>query len=58
MTYTKEQIKHQEEFVQAISFQKEVATNTFYDAFAYKEKISNRHAIESFKLDQMKKENN
>lgn len=54
MTFTKEQIKQQEEFVKAISYQKEVAINAFYDAAEYKDKISEKYAIESFKLEHMK----
>lgn len=58
MKFTKEQIKHQEEFVQAISYQKEVATNSYYDAKQYMERIDVSYEIETMKLNEMKKENN
>jgi hypothetical protein len=57
MTYTKAEIKQQEEFVQAINWQKEVAINAHYDAQDYMIKLVDKYELESNKLKQMKESN-
>ena len=58
MTFTKEEIKAQQDFVQAISYQKEVAINAYYDAKDYCEKITIKYEAEKVKLNSMTKEQN
>lgn len=58
MTFTKKQIESQEDFVKAISYQKESATNAYYEAKAYMDRISSHYNDQVKQLNYMKKETN
>ena len=51
-----DRIKHQEDFVKAIAFQRETATNAYYDAKNYMEYINERYNTERNHLNKMKEE--
>jgi vacuolar-type H+-ATPase subunit H len=57
MQATKEAIKAQEEFVKAISYQKEAAENAYWDAKQYAERIIDKYIEELHHLHKMKESN-
>lgn len=57
MNLIEEKIKHQEDFVKAISYQHEVAINAFYEALRYKDYITERLTTETNYLNKLKEQN-
>lgn len=49
-----EEIKQQEDFVKAISYQKEVAINAYYDAKEYMDRIVVKHVVATAHLNALK----